>query len=91
MTPIISIEFLRKYSFAWKTNIDPITRQPCEEILSLTIPINNSLKRKHFVTKSYSQNAPNDINLVNTNNVILKAKETSCSKPNRCQHLRMAK
>ena len=46
MTPIISIEFLRKYSFAWKTNIDPITRQPCKEILSLTIPINNSSKRK---------------------------------------------
>ena len=38
LTPILSMKMLRQLHFSWKQKLDPISKKPVDEILSLNIP-----------------------------------------------------
>ena len=38
LTPILSMKLLRELHFAWRQKLDPISKEPVDEILSLNVP-----------------------------------------------------
>ena len=59
LTPILSMKMLRELHFSWKQKLDPISKKPVDEILSLNLPhpSRGVIVRRQFRT---SQHGPGD-------------------------------